>query len=115
VGASNVDTADPTEPSATDPSADPRPPVALADADNGYHRFMPVELPRTVPVVMESDTQHTFPGAKERVVSCHDTTNDAQVAAERAVAEHGEGPPFFYAASITKHHLDALQSFPPRP
>jgi hypothetical protein len=75
---------------------------------------MPVELPRTIPVVMESYTRHSFPGAKERVVSQHDTTADAQVAAERAVAEHGGGPPFFYAASITEHHLDALQSFPPR-
>lgn len=64
---------------------------------------------------MESETQHSVPGAKERVVSRHDSTADARVAAERAVAEHGGGPPFFYAASITERHLDALQSFPPRP
>ncbi len=76
---------------------------------------MLVELPHTVPVVVESHTQHTSPGATERVVSQHDTTADAQVAAERAVAEHGDGPPIFYAASIAKHHLDALQSFPLRP
>jgi hypothetical protein len=64
---------------------------------------------------MESDTRHTVPGAKERLVSQHDTAADARIAAERATAEHGEGPPFFYATSITERHLDALQSFPPRP
>ncbi len=76
---------------------------------------MPVELPRTVPVVMESDTRHTGPGATERVVSQHDTAADARTAAERATTEHGEGPPFFRVGSITERHLDALQSFPPRP
>lgn len=75
---------------------------------------MPVELPRTVAIVMESDTRHSGPGATERVVSQHDTAADARTAADRAAAEHGEGPPFFYATSITERHLDALQSFPPR-
>ncbi|HXD55542.1 MAG TPA: hypothetical protein VN618_12355 [Solirubrobacteraceae bacterium] len=75
---------------------------------------MTVELSSTVAVVMESDARHSGPGATERVVSQHDTAGDALAAAERATAKHGEGPPFFYAASITQRHLDALQSFPPR-
>lgn len=60
-------------------------------------RSMPVELSRTAPVVMESNSRHTFPGAKEQVVSRHDTTTDARSAAERAAAGAWRGPPFFYA------------------
>jgi hypothetical protein len=75
---------------------------------------MPVELPQTVPVLSESDTRHIFAGAKERVVSQHDITASAWEAAERALAEHGGGPPFFYSASIVAHHLDAIQSLPAR-
>jgi hypothetical protein len=76
---------------------------------------MPVELPRTVPVVLESDAPHIHAGAKERIVSRHDTAADARIAADRATAEHGEGPPFYRVASITERHLDALQSFSGRP
>jgi hypothetical protein len=75
---------------------------------------MPIELARTVPVVMESDARHNHADARDRVVSQHDTAAEARGAAERATAKHGEGPPFFYATSITERHLDALQSFPPR-